>query len=58
MKIFNFEIICKKGKENLVHDALSKIEEASNLYPITFSIPRWLEEACHNGKMTIVLNKN
>ena len=58
MKSFNFEITCKKGKENLLQDALSKIEEASNLYPITFSIPRWLEEAFHNGKMTIVLNKN
>ena len=47
MKGFDFEISCKKGKDNVVVDALSRIEEASHLYFITFSIPMWLEEAHH-----------
>jgi len=54
MKGFDFEISCKKGKDNVVVDALSRIEEASHLYFITFSIPMWLEEAHHEWHMTIV----
>jgi hypothetical protein len=45
MQGFDFEIIYKKGKDNLVVDSLSSIEEASILYSITSSILVWLEEA-------------
>jgi hypothetical protein len=39
MKGFDFEIIYKKGKENVVVDAIFRIEEDSNLYSITYLIP-------------------
>jgi hypothetical protein len=45
MQGFDFEIIYKKGKDNVVAYALYRIEEASSLYSITSSIPTWLEEA-------------
>jgi hypothetical protein len=46
MQRFDFQIIYKKGKDNVVTDALSKVEEASSLYSTT-SILLSLEEACH-----------
>jgi hypothetical protein len=50
MKGFEFEIIYKKGKDNVVVDAPSRIEEALSLYSITSSNPVWLEEAHHEWK--------
>ena len=50
MQGFDFEIIDKKGKDNVVLDALSKIKEASILYSFTYSIPAWLEEARQEWK--------
>jgi len=47
MQGFDFETILKKGKDNVVEDSLSRIEESSSLYSITYSIPMWLEEARH-----------
>jgi hypothetical protein len=41
----DFEIIYKKGKENVVAYSLYIIEEASILYCITPYILVWLEEA-------------
>ena len=39
MQGFYFEKIYKEGKDSAVVDALSRIEEASNLYYITSFIP-------------------
>jgi hypothetical protein len=50
MKGFDFEIIYKKGKENVVANALSRIKEASSLYSITSSILVWLEESPREWK--------
>jgi len=47
---FYFEIIYKKRKDNVVADALYRIEEASTLYSITSSILVWLEESLHEWK--------
>jgi hypothetical protein len=44
MQGFDFEIIYKKWKDNVVIDALSRIEEALSLYSITSSILMCLEE--------------
>ena len=45
-----FEILYKKGKENVVADALCRIEKVYSLYSITYPINMWLEEACHEWK--------
>jgi len=45
MQGFDFEIIYKKGKGDVVVDSHSRIEETSSLYFITYPIPMWLEEA-------------
>jgi len=50
MQGFDFEVIYKKGKENVVVDVLSRIEEASILYSITSSTHFWLEESLHVWK--------
>jgi hypothetical protein len=47
MQGFDFEIIYKKVKDNVVVDALSRTEEASRLYYITYSIHMWMEEVVH-----------
>jgi hypothetical protein len=47
MQGFDFEIIYKKGKENVVAYALSIIEESSRLYSITSSIHVQVEESLH-----------
>jgi hypothetical protein len=43
----DFEIIYKKGKDNVVADAISKIEEVSRLYSIKYYIHVWLGEDLH-----------
>jgi hypothetical protein len=50
MQGLDLEIIHKKGKDNVVANALSRIEEASILYSMTSSILVWLEEAHHEWK--------
>jgi len=50
MQGFDFEIIYKRGKDNVVEDALSRIEEPSSLYYITSSIPVWSKEAQQEWK--------
>ena len=41
---FDIEIIDKKGKENVVADALSKKYEDIISYSILVAIPKWLDE--------------
>jgi hypothetical protein len=50
MQGFEFEIIFKKGKENVVTNAILRIEKASSLCSIKSSIPLWLEESLHEQK--------
>jgi viroplasmin and RNaseH domain-containing protein len=50
MQGFDFEIIYKKGKDYVVTNSLSRIEEASSLYSITSSILVWLEKSHHEWK--------
>ena len=41
---FDMEIIHKKGKENVVTDALSRKDEDITSYSISVAIPEWLNE--------------
>jgi hypothetical protein len=43
MQGFDFEIIDQKGKDNVVEDAIFRIEESSTLYFITSSFHMWVE---------------
>jgi hypothetical protein len=48
-KLFGYdcEIIYKKGKENVVVDALSrKYEEDGSLFSLSFIVPDWLQAVC------------
>jgi len=41
---YDYEIIYKKGKENVVVDALSrKYEEDGSLFSLSFIVPYWLQ---------------
>jgi hypothetical protein len=41
---YDYEIIYKKGKENVVVDALSrKYEEEGSLFSLSFIVPYWLQ---------------
>jgi hypothetical protein len=43
---YDYEIIYKKGKENVVVDALSrKYEEEGSLFTLSLPIPDWLIES-------------
>ena len=43
---YNYEIIYKKGRENVVADALScQFEDENTLLAISLPIPKWIEEA-------------
>jgi hypothetical protein len=41
---YDYEIICKKGKENVVVDALSrKYEDEGSIFYLSFIVPYWLQ---------------
>ncbi len=43
---YDYEIIYKKGHENIVADALSRqFEEESTMLAISLPIPEWIEQA-------------
>jgi hypothetical protein len=44
LSTFDMEIIHKKGKDNVVADALSRKDEEVNAYATTVVIPDWLDE--------------
>jgi hypothetical protein len=47
---YDYEIIYKKGKENVVVDALSrKYEEEGSLFSLSFIVVDWLKEFTMNG---------
>jgi hypothetical protein len=44
---YDYEIIYKKGKENVVTDALSrKYEDEGSLFSLSFIVPDWLQDVC------------
>ena len=49
---YNFEIIYKKGKQNVVADALSRKDEDVEAFLCTISIiqPNWINEAMDEWK--------
>jgi hypothetical protein len=45
--LYDYEIIYKKGKDNVVVDALSqKYEEEGSLFSLFFIVPGWLQAVC------------
>ena len=51
---YDFEIIYKKGKQNVVADSLSRkdVDVEALLYSISIIQPNWINEARMNGRMT------
>jgi hypothetical protein len=47
MFVYDHEIICKKGKENVVADALSRKYEEGFLFSLSFIVANWLEVVQH-----------
>jgi hypothetical protein len=44
---YDYEIIYKKGKDNVVADALSrKYEDEGSLFSLSFIVPDWLQVVC------------
>ena len=44
---YDYEIIYKKGKDNVVPDALSqKYEDDGSLFSLSFIVPDWLQAVC------------
>jgi hypothetical protein len=44
---YDYEIINKKVKDNVVVDALSrKYEEEGSLFSLSFNVPDWLQAVC------------
>jgi hypothetical protein len=44
---YDYEIIYKKGKDNVVVDALSrKYEDEGSRFCLSFIVPDWLQDAC------------
>jgi hypothetical protein len=44
---YDYEIIYKKGKDNVVVDALSrKYEDEGSLFSLSFIVPYWLQVVC------------
>jgi hypothetical protein len=44
---YDYEIIYKKGKDNVVVDVLSrKYEEEGSLFSLSFIVPAWLQVVC------------
>jgi hypothetical protein len=44
---YDYEIIYKKGKDNVVADALSqKYEDEGSLFSLSFIVPYWLQAVC------------
>jgi hypothetical protein len=47
---YDYEIIYKKGKDNVVGDALSrKYEDEGSLFSLSFIVPDWLQAFARNG---------
>jgi len=45
---YDYEIICKNGKENVVVDALSKKhEEEGSFFSLSFLVASWMNEICN-----------
>jgi hypothetical protein len=42
--MFDMEILHKRGKDNIVDDALSRKDEETQVFPISIAIPDWLDE--------------
>ena len=49
---YDYEIIYKKGKDNVVADALSrKYEDEGSPFSLSFIVPDWLQDVHRNGYM-------
>jgi len=45
---YDYEILYKKGKENVVVDALSrKYEEEGSIFSLSFIVSDWMNEVCN-----------
>jgi hypothetical protein len=47
---YDYEIIYKKGKDNVVTDALSKkYEDEGSIFSLSFIVPYWSKKFVRNG---------
>ena len=57
MQGYDFEIIYKKGKENVAVDALSRREMDTTLCSMSRIIPSWIEEEKYEWKQDPIISK-
>ena len=55
---YDYEIIYKKGKDNIVVDALSRQhEEDGCLFALSLLVPNWIEEVCQKWLTYLTLSR-
>ena len=58
MLVYDYEIIYKKGKDNIVEDAVSRQHEEDNsLFALSLPVPYWIKEVCQEWLNHLTLSR-